>query len=175
VTTKSTKAQNETIEEEVEDDYAGECIYKKSGRQIAQTFPFSQSDKIELVSYKDREDRFLNDELIKDGTFIVPNISDRKQLDSQQIDSLFSILYNFKTKNNRNEEFGADCYEPHHSVVFYETGRAIAFYEICFSCGGTRQTPGTDFGQFCEEKLCMLQRFFRQAKIEKEIIDEMCE
>jgi hypothetical protein len=155
--------------------YAGQaCVYEKSDRLTSNTFPFNKSDKIELVAY-DRRDSYSNDELIRDGKFIVPDILQRQSLSKHQIDSLLSILHNFSRAVSENDEFEADCYDPHHSIVFYQKGQAIAFYEICFSCGGTRQTKDVDFGLFCSEKLCFLQHFFKYCKVDLGIVDEMCE
>jgi hypothetical protein len=156
--------------------FAGQaCVYVKSDRQPKNTFPFDKSDKVELVSYDLRLDSHSNDELIKDGKFTVNSILQRETLGNSERDSLFSILYNYKRKVEENGQFGADCYDPHNSILFYEKGRVIAFYEICFFCGDTRQTKGVDFGQFCDEKNCILQSFFKANKVDKGVIDEMCQ
>jgi hypothetical protein len=160
-----------------ERDYiAGQaCVYQTSNRQPKSTFPFDKSDKIELVSYDHRLDSYSNDELIKDGKFTVKNILQRETIRGSQRDSLFAILYNYKRIVDENDNFGSDCYDPHNSVLFYEKGKVIAFYEVCFFCRDTRQTKGVDFGQFCEEKNCMLQSFFKANKVDKGTYDEMCE
>jgi len=151
------------------------CMYQKSDKQISTTYPFDKSDKIELVSYEDRKDNHSNDDLIKDGKFVVPNILERKTLGRIQKDSLFAIFFNHKKMIKNSDEVRADCYDPHHSILFYEKGQLIAFYQICFMCGGTKQTKGIDFGEFCNEKLCMLQKFFKWNEVNEKIIDEMCD
>jgi hypothetical protein len=150
------------------------CVYvnEKSQRQ---TFPFSKADKIELVSYDLRQDSYGNRDLVSDGTFSVDSIRQRVVLDGNQRDSLFSILYNFKAVPAGIESSQADCYNPRHSIVFYQKNKAMAFLEICFECGGTKQTAGVDFGPFCPEKLCMLQRFFKASKADVGIDDKLCD
>jgi hypothetical protein len=102
-----------------------------------------------------------NDELIKGGKFIVPKIHQRVILNKVQSDSIFSILVNVKSHVLVDSlSVGADCYNPQHSIVFYKNDLAVAFFEICFSCHGMRKSKGIEFGIFCFEKFCILERFF---------------
>ena len=147
------------------DEFDYDCVYHKTNKKLSNTYPFSESDKIELVSYeeKKRYKSVRNDELIKDGRFVVPDIHQRTFLAQKQIDSLFSIIYNLESPTDSISH--ADCYNPRHSIVFYSKERAIAFLEICFSCHGTRQSKNMDLGEFCSEKYCILERFFITNKI----------
>jgi hypothetical protein len=159
--------QDETV-------FNGPCVFEKTG-EINNTFPFNASDKVELVSYECRRDSYSNDNLIFNEQFSVVNIKQRVSLGKSQQDSVFSILYNYKPLPVGLDTLQADCYNPRHSIVFYEKSKAIAFFEICFECGGTRQSKGVDFGQFCPEKMCMLQTFFKTNGADFGVIDEMCE
>lgn len=156
------------------------CTYNKTDKNPENTYPFDESDKIELVSYDTRRDSYSNDELIQDGEFkfsktAFTKIRQRIQLNKNQKDSLFSILFNYKKIRQGNVEPVADCYNPRHSIIFHKGGRAIAFLEICFECNGTRMTKYLDFGEFCEEKWCTLQKFFKVNGADFGLIDEMCE
>src|SRR6185295_16350657 len=90
-------------------DSAG-CTFYNSGKKEGDIFPFNKSDQIELISfkYRVRYSKIRNNELIKDGKFVVPNIDDRVALNKAQSDSLFSILYNVGSPGDSLA--GADCY-----------------------------------------------------------------
>lgn len=155
--------------------YSGPCKFEK-GRIPKDKFPVSSTDKIELVSYSSRPNSYTDTSLIVDGKFKVEYIKQRVTLDKAQTDSLLSILYNVKPFPIGIDTTGlADCYNPRHSILFNKGNKTIAFLEVCFECGGTRQSKGVDFGQFCSEKMCMLQRFFKANKADFGIIDEICE
>jgi hypothetical protein len=179
--TKDTKSQSisETDTSLVDDGEFDEgetgCLYDKSNKRPGDTYPFDKSDKIELVSYQTRRTNRSNDSLIQDGNFTVPNIRQRVRLNKVQSDTLFSILYNYKKIRQGDVEFVADCYNPRHSIVFYQAGRAFAFLEVCFQCNGTRQTRDLNFGEFCDEKWCALQKFFNATGADFGLIHEMCE
>lgn len=150
------------------------CFYTKINHTISDTYPFNESDRIELVAYEDRyRNGIYDDDLIKNEQFLVTEIKQKHLLTKSQKEDLFSILYNYKGKIDSDSP-GPDCYEPHHSIIFYKNNKAIAFLEICFSCNRTKQTNGVNFGQLCEEKICKLQKFFRESNIDQFIIDEMC-
>jgi hypothetical protein len=143
-------------------------------RSPSNTFPFNKSHTIELVSYETRIHNYLNDQLIEAGAFVVPGIKQRIILSKEETNKLFDILYDSDQIGGHSVQSLADCYSPRHSIVFYDSGRAIAFLEVCFECEGTRQTPNVDFGKFTEEKWCTLQKFFKANKADFAIIDEMC-
>lgn len=157
--------------------FGGPCKYTR-GQVPKSKFPLDVTDKIVLVSYQSRVVTMeKGNDLIAGGTFKVDNIKQRVTLNKNQADSLLSILYNFNSfpAGVDTSMVQADCYNPRHSIVFYKRNEAIAFLEICFECGGTVQTKGVDFGEFCPEKRCMLQNFFKANKAGFGIIDEMCE
>jgi hypothetical protein len=151
-----------------------QCGFHQSGKRPETTFPFSESDRIELVSYeaKPRLMKIHDNELVRDGKFIVPDIHQRVTLTKRKTDSLFSILYNFVPLTSPHSWAVPDCYEPHQAVVFYKNEKAFAFLEICFTCHQTRQTKGMDVGFFCSDKYCILERFFIQNKVDYGLILE---
>src|SRR5688500_17633407 len=93
------------------------CTYLKSAQNFTNTPPFNISNRIELVSYHNRTTSRDNEDLIKNGKFSVKPLLERQILTSSEIDSLFSILYNYKQSGEGYSD-GADCYNPHHSIVF---------------------------------------------------------
>jgi len=151
------------------------CIYSKTAKKLTDTYPFDQADKIEIVSYPVRSDAYSNDKLIVDSSFVVKGIKDRIVLTTQQSDSLFSILFDYKTKREGSVVPDADCYNPRHSIIFYHRTKPIAFLEVCLECGGTRHSKDTNFGVFCDDKMCMLQKFFKSIGVKNGITDELCQ
>ncbi len=164
-----------SVEEDEYDEGETGCTYIQTGQKPANTHPFDKSDKVELVSYGTRRDSYRNDELIRSGKFTVPEIQQRVRLNKTQRDSLFSILFKLKKIRKGNVESIADCYNPRHSIVFYQGGQAIAFLEVCFECNGTRQTKELYLGEFCDEKWCILQQFFKVNGADFGLINEICD
>lgn len=162
----------DTLETSGTPPYEIECGFRRSGKKPETTFPFSESDRIELVGYEARS-RLMKvhyNELIKDGKFVAPDIHQRVTLSKSKADSLFSILYNFTPRFIPEGPVPVpDCYNPHHAVVFYKNEKAFAFLEICFTCSQTRQTKGVDVGFFCLSKYCILERFFIENKVDYRI------
>lgn len=150
------------------------CTFHKTDKTPANTSPFNRSNKIELVSYQDRHDDYAKDKLIQDGKFVVLNIEQRTILNAMQSDSLFSILFNLKKVRQGNVESIYFCYNPHHSIVFYQDDRAIAYLEVCFECF-TAKGMGVNSGEFCDEKWCRLQGFFKDNKIDYALNDKLCQ
>jgi len=158
-----------------EDDGGTRCAFKRTEKKPESTFPFNKSDKIELVSYGAKLNLHSDNELIRDGKFMVKEIKQRVTLNKAQTDSLFSILYNFEKIKKGSEEPLADCYNPRHCIVFYQDGRAISFLEICFDCRKRRMPENLDFGESCDEKWCLLQNFFKVNKADFGLIEEICQ
>jgi hypothetical protein len=172
--------ENKTVKPSVDSFDGGEtsCVYAKTTKKLSETFPFNVADKIEVVSYTCRtcaKDYHDSDSLIVDNKFIVKNTQDKVTLTKSQIDSLFSILYNYKMKRKGNFVYEAACYMPRHSIVFYKNQKPISFLEICFECFNYRQTKNVDFGEFCDAKYCDLYKFFKSIGIKNGLIDEYCE
>lgn len=117
-----------------------EKTHKKTQSEIIsekmnETFPFSENGKIELLSYKDRrlytrniyEDSIYYD-FIKDNDKIVERIALNKNLSLE----LYKLYF---TKQCSDTESAA-CYDPRHSIVFYNgKSEIIGSIEVCFNCG----------------------------------------
>ena len=158
------------IKEQEEND-ARPCVFEQTDKVITKTYPFDQSDKVELISYQPRCDGFENMELIVNGRFSVKDIQERIELKEEQIDSLFSLLYNYKTGKSSNIYAVTDCYTPRHSIVFYKQEKAIAFIEICFECGQIKYSNGIEAGELCDEKWCKWWKFLQSNNIHFGMLD----
>ncbi|TAE76322.1 MAG: hypothetical protein EAZ85_00170 [Bacteroidetes bacterium] len=121
------------------------------------TFPFNKITHIEAIHFKlDKGfDSYKSAAEIVNDTLVLRNIVSRYTLDKKQTNKLFEALYHYKG----NDVDGAKCYDPEHTFVFYEKEKAIAFFEICFGCKGTRQ-KNIKVDNLCEEKWSMLSGFF---------------
>jgi hypothetical protein len=154
-----------------------DCIYSKSTKSIKTTYPFNVATKIEVISYANRpkiSKSTSTDSLIQNGAFIVSNPLDRIVLNKFQTDSLFAILYNYNFIEKNHRVVGDDCYEAKHAIIFYQNETAVAFIELCIDCKNKLKTSGIDFGEFCRDKFCILQSFFKFIGIKHEIYDEFC-
>ena len=59
------------------------------------------------------------------------------KLSGVQIKRLIKAL-----STNKEDQFGALCYMPHHGFVFYnKQGKAIGHIELCFQCGNVDSSP----------------------------------
>jgi hypothetical protein len=102
---------------------------------------------------------------MKEGKFEIKNLYETVKLTKEQTDSLFSLLFRHTSK----EEYCAvaACYEPRHAILFYEKGKALAFLEICFSCGRDRVDGKWESGNFCDGKFEKLRSYFKWVGIKK--------
>lgn len=136
------------------------------------TFPFDQSDRIEILSYPVRftwdtvragENTYINDELIApNGRVRLPKvkIKDRVRLDREQRARLFDALCNKPCAED--EKMVAACYDPRHAVIFYDRqGKAIAFLELCLECYQKRHTEGIPVQDLCAAKVNSLHQLFQ--------------
>jgi hypothetical protein len=146
------------------------CKFEKTKKTKDTTFPFNEADKIVVYSYEPRESAQTHDTLIVNGKFMVKGIQEKIVLNAAQIDSLFSILYNHKiTYYDRDGYAHGQCgyYNPHHAIVFFNKGKAIAYLEICFECGDYAHSRQVDFGEFCSEKYGQFECYFSWIGIKK--------
>lgn len=157
-----------------------DCFYQDNSNKIKDTFPFSEADKIEIVAFgEDFEARMsIKNEIFQ--LLQVPRMGDtikinnRKVkfreinvLNEQEVKELFSILFNYQTPDGNSVV--ADCYEPHHAILFYKAGKAIDFLELCFHCRNYRNSEKDSFNGFCLETYSRLERFFKSIGVESEV------
>lgn len=116
--TKNERTQSEIIDE-----------------KMSKTFPFSDNGKIELLSYKNRRlytrniyEDSIYFSFINDNEKIVERITLNKMLSSE--------LYKLYFTERCAETESAACYDPRHSIIFYNNkSKIIGSIEICFDCG----------------------------------------
>lgn len=165
--TAESKIQHHTSEDSIT------CVYYKSDRKPSETFPFNEADKIVIYSYKSRDSASLGEKLIVHGKFTLKNFKETVVLNQLQKDSLFSLLYNYKTRYDDCSGITASaCYVPRHSIVFYKDKRAIAFLELCLECG-QENANNTDFGNFCYGKMDLFEKYFKSIGIKEGLPNEM--
>ena len=140
----------------------------KAGITMANTFPFSQAAKVEIISFPEDKFRLTETEQtydIVDGKmqFDESIILQRIVLDNKQKEVLFGILYDYKKKD---EFHGADCYRPNHRILFYDDKqRIIAFLEICFICEGYKLSAGFKPEELYHDKFTQLETFFKSVGV----------
>lgn len=159
-----------------------ECVYIKANMTRKSVYPFNKATKIEVFSCEpfigEGSKWRINSSSINSGVFELEQYYEKISLSQLQTDSLFSILYNYQPKRLGNTFGVADCYNPRHSIVFYEGDKAIAFIELCLECSKTKTSKGYvlngDF--FCNGQWCHLYRFFKYIGLKKgfDVTDAMC-
>jgi hypothetical protein len=175
-TSQQTESQKESEGIKPEDFGETECIYSRQAIRKDHHFPFDESDKIEIISYQGVVERPSDFNVIVDGKVIVPNIKETITLDQTKTDSLFSILFDYRTKRMGDGIITQACYVPRHSIVFYKNEIAIAYIEICFQCERYETSENLGFYSldFCSDKWCMLLKYFKWVGINQELDDKVC-
>lgn len=138
-----------------------------------ETFPFSEADRIEILSFipyvkqnlglqgeKPIEKARLSS--IKDGKFDVGYIQERQEISSLQREALFEILFN-QISSDPDAKVYTHCYNPHQVIVFYKGEEAIEFFEICLRCMQYNKLH-TEL-DFCVNKWELLRGYFEQVGI----------
>lgn len=157
------------------EDKNHECVYKTkySLEQRLTFYPFNRAAQIKLVSFDNKPD---SNGLIEIGGNTLPMIADTvdyskldeiKTITNQQIDTLTDILYN-NGYRGRIMIISGSCYDPRNAILFIDNaGRTFAFIELCFECGGHRESSDkVQTGEFCNKKYDMLKNFFKSSGIE---------
>ncbi|PSL25831.1 hypothetical protein [Chitinophaga ginsengisoli] len=167
--------------------YVEGCI-KKTRLSFASRikhYPFNLSSQIQLISFNglvkitdNGEFSFSpgEEQIIDGGLFsgdpdtiqTVPvGMREIRTMTLAQIDTLTDILYNYGHGGNIWIESVSGCYIPRNAILFRDNnGKVIAFIEICFRCGNTRQSSeDISLGEPCDRKLDMLKALFKQAGI----------
>jgi hypothetical protein len=115
---------------------------------------FEQTKKIEILAYSNRNewDSIDNTDFYK-LNYINNNIIEIKEkylksrivLNPSQQNILKNSLINCKTKN-----WVAACYDPRHSILFYnEKDEIFGYIEICFECNRVESTSNLKFISEC--------------------------
>ncbi|GAL85936.1 hypothetical protein MYP_3165 [Sporocytophaga myxococcoides] len=99
------------------------CVYSKSKYSKDSVFPFNESNKIELIAYDSTSQAdFFGGRIIKmkapHDSLSRVRIRERVELNGGQIDTLFSILHNYKFSNDHAFGESSACYNPRHAILF---------------------------------------------------------
>ncbi|AWH86040.1 hypothetical protein HYN59_13375 [Flavobacterium album] len=135
------------------------------------TFPFSQTEKIEVISYPERNywdtlRRGPRDGMglvVENKKFVLDSsyIKERVFLDDKFKKLVFDLLF---IKKRKEECTAAACFIPRHTILFYNKKmEIIADIEVCLECG-------TSYGSFKYNSMCSegtehLKEIFKQAGI----------
>lgn len=137
-------------------------------------FPFSDAKKVELFSYKSKDetdnsfslllrDHLNNPEQLKEVLKTNKlNIKERIVLQPKQVEELSKILYGEEC----GDEILGNCSTARHGIIFYDQNdQPIAISEISFDC--FTATYSKNFSKFnmCEEKINKLKTFLQQCGI----------
>lgn len=157
------------------------CTYEKSNKKMKTTYPFNETDKIVLYSYKASNQghprltsggwdttytfREPNYAQIVNGYFEIKSVFEQIILTKKQKKKLFSIFFDYVKKHESTDNKQMCMYEPRNCIVFFKKGKAIAFYEICFKCEIAKST--FEFDNYCDEKISMIKKFFQDVGITK--------
>jgi len=140
-------------------------------KKVEDTFPFSQTEKMEVISYSERNywDTIRNGKVERMGPIVLNKIL---QLDSSRIKertflgkevkrTLFDILY----RNTADEECTvASCFIPRHAILFYNKKmEIIGNLEVCFTCGTWESN--FEHRPICQEELNDLQKIMKKSGI----------
>jgi hypothetical protein len=160
-----------------EDDFKCITNFTKPEKEY---FPFSEADSVVIVSYDIVDTishgfggrigypQVLSDSLENSKTL------ERVTLTKSQSNFLKVILYNFKPKND-TISMAASCYTPRHAILFYKQKKMIEYLEICLECYRMDYiNKKSHFGSSCEEKWCLLQKYFATIGI-KDGLNNRCE
>ena len=99
--------------------------------------------------------KFRDSQLFHVDSYPKGKLNLRMKLDSLQIESMAAIL------NDTACEKVADCYNPHHAILFYKEGKVNAYYEFCLECGNASQYGNLNFPKFCLEKAASMSALLR--------------
>jgi hypothetical protein len=132
-----------------------------------QIFPFSDADKIKIISFSSQ----LGKTPIVNDTIILTKTTEAILLSEDQKNNLSDILYNYNYSKNSNliSETTQGCYFPRHAIVFFDkSDKVISFIEICLECSQVvSELPKESIGNFCEGKYDLLKKYFLSIGIKQ--------
>lgn len=146
----------------IEEEKNALCTFYNSGLKIENTFPFNNSDRIELVAFSDRNMDI--DKIVDSGKLLLKTIKQKKNLLKQDVDTLFDKLYNYRSYRDLKENIlttqWVSCYIPHHAIIFYNKKTPIAFIEICFKCSSYKISHDKMLFGYCDGKFEYFKELF---------------
>lgn len=139
------------------------CIHikKETFSSIIKKYPFNESSKIILVSFRGSRLPRENDSIC------YSKLLETQVLTLTQIDSLTNIMYNIGYGGTVLIEKEDNCYDPRNAILFVNSSDKIFEYiEICFECEQiVTSSQRINFGDSCNEKFDLIKKQFRNAGI----------
>jgi hypothetical protein len=146
-------------------DEAYNCVkrYNYPLAERLKNYPFLVAADVMLVSFHDSIRRLP----MQDNKVLISKLSETRILNSIEIDSLTSLLYNYAVKGDTFSYTPATCYIPRNAILFINArGEAFEFIEICFECNRTRlSSTSINDGISCQAKFSLLKKFFAELGI----------
>jgi hypothetical protein len=154
------------------------CTKTKNFTEIERlnNFPFSETAQIKLIAFESKNIEITGEELskhlnsikLKMDVFNPSNYTEVATLNSNQINQLTDIIYNYSYKKMPYSFGDTKCYEPRNAIIFLDKNNLIISYiEICFGCDRYRtSSPELNLGKDCTEKFEMVKSIFKECKIE---------
>ncbi|WP_289665184.1 hypothetical protein [Flavobacterium panacagri] len=155
----------------------GKCIRSKnfSEKERLLNFPFSKSKQIKVISLKNKTEGFTGVELMRHINSIVlgkdifkPEYYDETAtLNTEQINKLTDIVFNFTYTRLPHEFVDTMCYMPRNAILFLDSNnKIIAYLEICFGCDHYKSSDKRlNIGEYCTTKYDMLKSIFEESNI----------
>lgn len=180
-TTTQTKLRYATEQEAKIAEINSDCIKHviKPFNERLQNYPFNNSIKIQLVSFKSSFDtvqkQYYKDSLPRmNDTVCYSKLFEVKNLTYLQVDKLTDILYDYGYRKQMKSDdliyIGSmlECYNPRNAILFIDSsGKTFEFIEICFECRKTeRSSDKISLGEMCNQKLELIKNFFKEVGIE---------
>lgn len=153
-----------------------QCIYEKPQIHLQEAFPFSEANRVEVISYDacdiiglDSCPTGKTDSLRLSGKLIYRHIQERIILDSLQIFALFELVNGYRFETEPKEFAAKACYVPHHTIVFFRNDEFLAHLEVCLTCNNYASSGGEYLLLRCDKVYPALNAFFKQAGIRFEV------
>ena len=149
-----------------------ECVYIEEPLAYDSTYPFNTADSVVLYAFYphsvDSNHNEINSTAYLENGKLMLEIEESTKLNFEQKDEIFDLIFNYSYKTSGFGLFEMYCYDPHHVFVFYANGEAYEYIEVCLECEGYRTHSRFNI-PICEEKWCMLYRYFMKAGVSEKI------
>lgn len=151
-----------------EEEVLSPAKMQKTLPKMEDTFPFSETTKIEIISYPVRYEW----DTIRNGERkVMASLVENKQFQPDTLHIKDRVILNNKFTNQLFKSFFtkyegctvAACFDPRHAILFYNEKREIiAYLEVCLDCGNSQSSGNFKYDDLCEITLAEL---FEQAGI----------
>ena len=148
---------------------------KLSFKKRVLNYPYNITSQIKIISYKNKGEGVEGEDLQKYLDLIIShkdslnesNFDEIQILNTQQIERLTDIVYNYGFKEEVNIIVVKGCYMPRNAILFYDNENNLnGFLEICFECNNYRSSnKEITIGELCTQKMQLMKDFFKDCGI----------